>query len=163
MAIGFQYFCSHTHREISPWSPSTNEVLRDHSRHFNQTGRLLFYDEQFPYPRQSAPDQYPWDSVHWELCRLKAVINFRTKSQFSLDKVNSGVSTRSLPHQSFPKESCWTFHRDTARVVYRPCLFQMWRKAPRKLVLRHPTKSWRLKWHPASNLKASSSRARRFT
>ena len=42
----------------------------------------------------------PPDSVHWELW-LKAVINFRTKSQFSLDKINSGVSTRSRPRQSF--------------------------------------------------------------
>ena len=35
-------------------------------------GEWHFYDEQFRYLRQSAPDQYPWDSVHWELW-LKAV------------------------------------------------------------------------------------------
>lgn len=141
MAIGFQYFVATLTEKFPHEAPQLMkycEIIRDIS---TKPGDCYFYDEQFPYPRQSAPDQYPWDSVHWELCRLKAVINFRTKSQFSLDKVNSGVSTRSLPHQSFPKESCWTFHRDTARVVYRPCLFQMWRKAPRKLVLRHPTKS----------------------
>ena len=82
------------------------EIIRDISA---KPGDWYFYDEQFRYLRQSAPDQYPWDSVHWELW-LKAVINFRTKSQFSSDKVNSGVPTRSRPRQSFPKGSCWTFH-----------------------------------------------------
>ena len=64
-------------------------------------GEWHFYDEQFRYLRQSAPDQYPWDSVHWELW-LKAV------SQFSA--VNSGVSTQRRPYQSFPESFCWTFH-----------------------------------------------------
>ena len=82
------------------------EIIRDISA---KPGDWYFYDEQFRYLRQSAPDQYPWDAVHWELW-LKAVINFRTKSQFSSDKVNSGVPTRSRPRQSFPKGSCWTFH-----------------------------------------------------
>ena len=66
------------------------EIIRDISA---KPGDWYFYDEQFRYLRQSAPDQYPWDSVHWELW-LKAVINFRTKSQFSSEKVNSGVPTR---------------------------------------------------------------------
>ena len=39
---------------------------------------------------------------------------FNLESQFSLNKlnvaVNSGVSTRSRPSQSFPKGSCWAFH-----------------------------------------------------
>jgi len=39
---------------------------------------ISFYYEQFRYIRQSAPDKYPWDTVHWELW-IKAVIKFRPK------------------------------------------------------------------------------------
>lgn len=41
-------------------------------------GNWLYYDEQFRFIRQSAPDQYPWDAIHWELW-LKAVTNFPPK------------------------------------------------------------------------------------
>ena len=39
----------------------------------------LYYDEQFRFIRQSAPAQYPWVAIHWELW-LKAVTNFRPKT-----------------------------------------------------------------------------------
>ena len=82
------------------------EIIRDISA---KPGDWSFYDEQFRYIRQSAPDQYPWDAIHWELW-LKAVINFRGKPQFNSERVYTGSSTRARPRQSFPKGSCWTFH-----------------------------------------------------
>ena len=66
-------------------------------------GDWLYYDEQFRFIRQSAPDQYPWDAIHWEVW-LKAVTNFRPKPQFPSDKGH----LRTRP-QSFPKGTCWRF------------------------------------------------------
>ena len=53
--------------------------------------------------KQSAPDQYPWDAIHWELW-LKAVTSFRAKPQFPSHKGH----LRTRP-QSFPKGTCWRF------------------------------------------------------
>ena len=50
-----------------------SEIIRDIS---TKPGDWYLYDEQFRYIRQSAPDQYPWDTIHWELW-IKVVINFR--------------------------------------------------------------------------------------
>ena len=66
-------------------------------------GDWLYYDEQFRFIRQSAPDQYPWDAIHWELW-LKAVTNFRPNPQFPSDK--GKLRTRS---PSFLKGTCWCF------------------------------------------------------
>ena len=82
------------------------ELIRDISA---KPGDWSFYDEQFRFIRQSAPVQYPWDTIHWELW-LKAVVNFRGKPQFTSEKVSTGGSTRARPRQSFPKGTCWTFH-----------------------------------------------------
>ena len=78
------------------------EVVRDIA---SKPGDWSFYDEQFRYIRQSAPDQYHWDTIHWELW-LRAVTNFRARPQVPSDK----VSTRSRNGQSFPKGTCWAFH-----------------------------------------------------
>ena len=72
-------------------------------------GDWYFYDEQFRYIRQSAPDLYPWDIIHWELW-LKAVLHFRAKSHLPSEKVSAGVFSRSRSRPSFPKGTCWTFH-----------------------------------------------------
>ena len=82
------------------------EIIREISA---KPGDWSFYDEQFRYIRQSAPDHYPWDAIYWELW-LKAVINFHGKLQINSEKVYTGSSTRARPRQSFPKGSCWTFH-----------------------------------------------------
>ena len=37
------------------------EVVRDISL---SNGDWLWYDEQFRYLRQSAPEKYPWDQIH---------------------------------------------------------------------------------------------------
>lgn len=42
----------------------------------HKAGGWIWYDEQFRYLRQSAPEQYPWDQTHWEL-RLQASSSFR--------------------------------------------------------------------------------------
>ena len=52
------------------------EIVRDIAA---KPGDWLYYDEQFRFIRQSAPAQYPWDAIHWELW-LKAVTNFRPKT-----------------------------------------------------------------------------------
>ena len=52
------------------------EIVRDIAA---KLGDWLYYDQQFRFIRQSAPPQYPWDAIHWELW-LKAVTNFRPKT-----------------------------------------------------------------------------------
>ena len=49
------------------------EVVRDLA---SKGGDWHLYDEQFRYVRQSAPEQYPWDRIHWELW-LRASNTFR--------------------------------------------------------------------------------------
>ena len=39
------------------------EVVRDLA---SKGGDWHWYDEQFRYVRQSAPEQYPWDRIHWD-------------------------------------------------------------------------------------------------
>ena len=90
-----------------------SEIVRDIAA---KPGNWVFYEEQFRFIRQSAPDQFPWDAVHWELW-LKVVTNFRPKTSFISDK----VSLRSSPRQSFPKGTCWTFH---AGRVCNSCRFK---------------------------------------
>ena len=98
VAIFFEKFLNETPRLMK-----YSEIVRDIS---SNPGDWYFYHEQFRYIRQSAPDKYPWDTVHWEL-RIKAVINFRAKpAQLKGDMLSP--CTRS--HQSFPKGTCWLFH-----------------------------------------------------
>ena len=78
-------------------------------------GDWLYYDEQFRFIRQSAPAQCPWDAIHWEPW-LRAVTNFRPKTQFSPDK--GPLRSRS---QSFPRGTCWRFH---AGKVWTGCRFE---------------------------------------
>jgi len=40
------------------------EIVRDIAAKF---GHWVFYDEQFRLLRQTAPNKYPWDALHWEL------------------------------------------------------------------------------------------------
>ena len=80
-----------------------SEIVRDIS---TKPGDWYFYDEQFRYIRQSAPDRYPWDTIHWELW-IKAVINFRAKPTHLKSDM---MSSRTRSRQSFPKGTCWSFH-----------------------------------------------------
>ena len=61
-----------------------------------------WYDEQFRYLRQSSPEQYPWDQIHWELW-LRASNPFR-KSQTQLP------ANKRFRSQWFPKGTCWALH-----------------------------------------------------
>ena len=83
------------------------KVVRDLSQ---KSADWLFYDEQFHYLRQSSPESYPWDQIHWKLW-LRAMTNFRGKPQSSAsaDKVNPRVRFRPS-NNNFPKGTCWTFH-----------------------------------------------------
>ena len=83
------------------------EVVRDLSQ---KSADWLFYDEQFRYLRQSVPESYPWDQIHWELW-LRAMTNSRGRFHFSAttDRVNSRARFRPSFY-NFPKETCWAFH-----------------------------------------------------
>ena len=59
-----------------------------------------WYDEQFRYLRQSAPEQYPWDRIHWELW-LRASNTFR--------KPQPPTNKPRFRSQFFPKGTCWAF------------------------------------------------------
>ena len=79
------------------------DVVRDLA---HKGGDWIWYDEQFRYLRQSAPEQYPWDQTHWELW-LRASSSFR-KAQPSTNK--PVVQNRSrFRSQFFPKGTCWAF------------------------------------------------------
>ena len=69
------------------------EVVRDIAF---KSGEWLFYDEQFRFLRQSAPEQHPWDQIHWELW-LRAMVNSRGKipQPMTIDPV--------LVHAPFPR------------------------------------------------------------
>ena len=76
----------------------------------NKSGDWIFYDEQFRYLRQSSPELYPWDQIHWELW-LRAMTNFRVKSQSftGSDRTTPrGRFRTSTP--PFPRGTCWSFH-----------------------------------------------------
>ena len=75
-------------------------------------GDWHWYAEQFRYIRQSAPEQYPWDQIHWELW-LRASNTFR-KPQPPNNK------SRFLS-QFFPKGTCWAFQ--ASKHCYR-CKFE---------------------------------------
>ena len=80
-----------------------SEIILDIS---TKPGDWYFYDKQFRYIRKSAPEQYPWNTIHWELW-LQAVINFRAKpAQLKPDI----AYPRTRPRQSFSKGTCWSFH-----------------------------------------------------
>jgi len=79
------------------------EIVRDLAA---KPGDWLFYDEQFRYLRQSGPDMYPWDGIHWELW-LKAATNFRASKPTSYTAEKFGARTRS--QNSFPRGTCWSF------------------------------------------------------
>ena len=72
----------------------------------NPVTGTYFYDQQFRYIRHSAPDQYPWDTIYWEL-GFQAVINFRANATQS--KPDS-ASPHTRPRQSFPKGTCWSLY-----------------------------------------------------
>ena len=80
------------------------EVVRDIAL---SNGDWLWYDEQFRYLRQSAPDKYPWDQIHWELW-LRASANFRRSQSFT----NKPQTTTRQRFRSnfFPRGTCWAFH-----------------------------------------------------
>jgi len=78
------------------------EIVRDIAA---KSGDWLFYDEQFRLLRQTAPNKYPWDAVHWELW-LK--VTFRGRQTPS----NGDRPNNSRPRSSqspFPKGTCWAF------------------------------------------------------
>ena len=73
------------------------EVVRDLA---SKGGDWHWYDDQFHYLRQSAPEQYPWHRIHWELW-LQVLNTFR--------KLQLPTYKPRFRCQLFPKGSCWTF------------------------------------------------------
>ena len=78
------------------------EVVRDIAF---KSGEWPLYDEQFRFLRQSAPEQHPWNQIHWELW-LRAMVNSRGKIPANPTHDNRPRSRS----RTFPKPICWTFH-----------------------------------------------------
>ena len=64
------------------------EIVRDIAA---KLGDWLYYDEQFRFIRQSAPAQYPWDAIYWEIW-LKCCDKFSFENPIFL-----GQGTTALP------------------------------------------------------------------
>ena len=79
------------------------EVVRDLAQ---KSGDWIWYDEQFRYLRQTAPEKYPWDQIHWELW-IRASSSFR-KTQPLTNKQSQPNRSR-FRSQFFPKGTCWAF------------------------------------------------------
>ena len=79
------------------------ETVRDISA---KGGDWRYYDEQFRFLRQSDPNLFPWDQIHWELW-FQTMFTSRNKS-------HSSSSDREKPpnrfRPQFPKGTCWAFH-----------------------------------------------------
>ena len=75
------------------------EVVRDLA---SKGGDWHWYDEQFRYLRQSSPDQYPWDQIHWELW-------LRASNPVCKSQTQPPTNKRFRSHW-FPKGTCWAFH-----------------------------------------------------
>ena len=74
------------------------EVVRDLA---SKAGDWHWYDEQFRYLRQSSPDQYPWDQIHWELW-------LRASNPFRRPQTPTPTNKR-FRSQRFPRGTCWAF------------------------------------------------------
>ena len=74
------------------------EVVRDLA---SKGGDWHWYDEQFRYLRQSSPDQYPWDQIHWELW-------LRASNPVRKSQTQPPTNKRFRSHW-FPKGTCWAF------------------------------------------------------
>ena len=79
------------------------EVVRDLAF---KSGDWFWYDEQFRYIRQSNPEHYPWDQIHWELW-LRAANSFRKQQPFT-NKFQTQPRQR-FRYPFFPKGTCWAF------------------------------------------------------
>ncbi len=81
------------------------ETVRDISA---KGGDWRYYDEQFRFLRQSDPNIFPWDHIHWELW-FQTMISARNNGQKAV-----ATSERDKPPnrvwQQFPKGTCWAFH-----------------------------------------------------
>ena len=74
------------------------KVLRDLA---SKAGDWHWYDEQFLYLRQSSPEQYTWDQIHWELW-------LRASNTFRRPQTQTPTNKR-FRSQRFPRGTCWAF------------------------------------------------------
>ena len=79
------------------------EVVRDLAF---KLGDWFWYDEQVRYIRQSNPEHYPWDQIHWESW-LRAANSFRKQQPFT-NKFQTQPCQR-FRQPFFPKGTCWAF------------------------------------------------------
>ena len=68
-------------------------------------GDWLWYDEQFQFIGQSAPQKFPWDQIHWELW-LRASTTFRRQQPVTNQP---HTQPRQRFRSFFPKGTCWAF------------------------------------------------------
>ena len=81
------------------------ETVRDISA---KGGDWRYYDEQFRFLRESDPNLFPWDHIHWELW-FQTMISARNISQKAVANSDRDKPPNRVPQQ-FPKGTCWAFH-----------------------------------------------------
>ena len=131
------------------------EVVRNMAQ---KLGDWLWYDEQFRYIRQSDPQSYPWDQIHWELW-LRASSTVRKHQPFT-NKVQNQTCQR-FRQPFYPKGTCWAFQ---AGKQCSGCQFDHICKTPGESVLHPPNTKpfWRFRQQEQrrriSNFKRSTAR-----
>ena len=81
------------------------ETIRDISA---KGGDWRYYDEQFRFLRQSDPNLFPWDHIHWELW-FQTMISARNNGPKAVANSDRD-KTPNRVRQQFPKGTCWAFH-----------------------------------------------------
>ena len=73
----------------------------------NKNGNWAYYDEQFKYLRQSAPDSYPREEVQWELWLEATSLNLPFRPQRGNLFAGRVGRSRQIP---FVKGTCFNFN-----------------------------------------------------
>ena len=74
----------------------------------NKNGNWAYYDEQFRYLRQSAPDSHPWEEVQWELLLEATSLNLPFRPQRGNLPAGRVGKSRQIP---LVKGTCFNFNR----------------------------------------------------
>ena len=97
-----------------------------------KSGEWLFYDEKFRFLRQSAPENNPWDQIHWGLL-LRRMVHSHGKT---LPSRTHDARPRSFRSPIFPRGICWTFH------AVKPCSGCSYEHICYKCEAKHPASNW---------------------
>lgn len=111
---------------INQWLTTFNIFVSVYTKQFNQAAPKLmkycetvrdisakggdwrYYDEQFRFPRQSDPNLFPWDHIHWQLW-FRTMISTCNNSHKAIANSDRDKPPNCV-RQQFPKGTCWAFH-----------------------------------------------------